>query len=261
MNKLLGALACLFPMFAAAADYSSTLVVQTGLLVESDLVVRNITDLASKKTCLAFYVRTPGTSSVIDCYDVIGDFGTTVRQVGHIKADEVIIRKIEDVKNNRVCLVAYVGTAGTAPAVDCYTTTSKFKELLQENGHLREGDLDVRRIQDSGANRTCLVAYVKTKNTAPSVFCYASQLAVGPAGMAGQGMAGQGMAGMSGQGQGAAPQGMGGNVPAGGLQQTSFMKEGDLVVRKISDYANRKACMVTYVSTEGTSSNLFCFDE
>ena len=94
MNKLLGALACLFPMFAAAADYSSTLVVQTGLLVESDLVVRNITDLASKKTCLAFYVRTPGTSSVIDCYDVIGDFGTTVRQVGHIKADEVIITEI-----------------------------------------------------------------------------------------------------------------------------------------------------------------------
>jgi hypothetical protein len=47
----------------------------------------------------------------------------------------------------------------------------------------------------------------------------------------------------------------------GGLKQISYMKEGDLVVRKIQDAANKKACMVTYVSTEGTDSNLFCFDE
>jgi hypothetical protein len=33
------------------------------------------------------------------------------------------------------------------------------------------------------------------------------------------------------------------------------------VVRKIQDTANKKACMVTYVSTQGTDSNLFCFDE
>lgn len=226
MKKLLALLALLLSCAVHAGNYSSTLVVQTGFLVESDLVIRNITDLLSKKTCLAFYIRTPGTNSVIDCYEVIGEFGTTIRQVGQIKADEVIIRKVEDTKNNRVCLVAYVATPGTAPAVDCYTTTNKFKEQLEETGHLREGDLDVRRVSDLGANRTCLVAYVKTKNTSPAVFCYASQ-----------------------------PQG------AGGLQQVSQLKEGDLVVRKITDQANRKACMVTYVSTEGTSSNLFCFDE
>lgn len=226
MNKLLGLLALLLSFTVHGGNYSSTLVVQTGVLVESDLVIRNITDLLSKKTCLAFYIRTPGTSSVIDCYDLVGEFGTTIRQVGQIKADEVILRKVEDTKNNRACLVAYVATPGTAPAVACYTTTNKFKEHLEETAHLREGDLDVRRISDLGSNRTCLVAYVKTKNTAPSVFCYASQ-----------------------------PQG------AGGLQQVSQLKEGDLVVRKVTDQANRKACMVTYVSTEGTSSNLFCFDE
>ena len=114
MKKLLiSFLALLLPVLSQAGDYSSQLVVQTGLLRESDLVVRNITDLASKKTCLAFYIRTAGTSSVIDCYDVVGDFGTTIRQVGHIKQDDVIIRKIEDTKNRRVCLVAYVATAGT----------------------------------------------------------------------------------------------------------------------------------------------------
>lgn len=219
-------LALLLPVLSHAGDYSSQLVVQTGLLRESDLVVRNVTDLISKKTCLAFYIRTAGTSSVIDCYDVVGDFGTTIRQVGHVKQDDVIIRKIEDTKNGRICLVAYVGTPGTAPAVDCYTTTHKFKDELELSAHLREGDLSVRRISDPGAQRTCLVAYVSTKGTSPSVFCYASQ--------------GKGI---------------------GGLKQTSFMKEGDLVVRKIRDSANKKACMVTYVSTEGTDSNLFCFDE
>lgn len=226
MKKLLGLLMFLLPLTSQAGDYSSQLVVQTGLLRESDLVVRNVTDLISKKTCLAFYIRTAGTSSVIDCYDVVGDFGTTIRQVGHIKEDDVIIRKIEDTKNNRVCLVAYVGTPGTSPAVDCYSTTHKFKDNLELSAHLREGDLSVRRINDPGAMRTCLVAYVNTKGTSPSVFCYASQ-----------------------------PKGV------GSLKQTSKMKEGDLVVRKISDTANKKACMVTYVSTEGTDSNLFCFDE
>jgi hypothetical protein len=221
----MGFLALALPL-VAGADYSSQLVVQTGLLRESDLVVRNVTDLISKKTCLAFYIRTPGTSSVIDCYDVVGDFGTTVRQVGHIKEDEVIIRKIEDTKNNRVCLVAYVATPGTAPAVDCYTITTRFKDNLEVSAHLREGDMNVRQISDPGAMRTCLVAYIATKGTSPSVFCYASR-----------------------------PKG------EGSLRQVSYMKEGDLVVRKIQDTGNKKACMVTYVSTAGTSSNLFCFDE
>jgi catabolite regulation protein CreA len=226
MKKLLiSFLALLLPVLSQAGDYSSQLVVQTGLLRESDLVVRNITDLVSKKTCLAFYIRTAGTSSVIDCYDVVGDFGTTIRQVGHIKQDDVIIRKIEDTKNRRVCLVAYVATAGTSPAVDCYTTTHKFKDNLDMSAHLREGDLSVRRISDTGAMRTCLVAYVNTKGTSPSVSCYPSK-----------------------------PKGV------GGLKQVSQMKEGDLVVRKIKDVANNKSCMVTYVSTAGTDTHLFCFD-
>lgn len=227
MKKLfIGFLALLVPTLSSAGDYSSQLVVQTGLLRESDLVVRNVTDLISKKTCLAFYIRTAGTSSVIDCYDVVGDFGTTIRQVGHIKQDDIIIRKIEDTKNRRVCLVAYVSTPGTAPAVDCYTTTHNFKDNLELSAHLREGDMSIRRITDAGAQRTCLVAYVDTKGTSPSVFCYPSQ-----------------------------PKGV------GSLKQVSKMKEGDLVVRKIQDTANNKACMVTYVSTEGTDSHLFCFDE
>ncbi len=227
MKKLLiSFLSLLLPVLSQAGDYSSQLVVQTGLLRESDLVVRNITDLASKKTCLAFYIRTAGTSSVIDCYDVVGDFGTTIRQVGHIKQDDVIIRKIEDTKNRRVCLVAYVATAGTSPAVDCYTTTHKFKDNLDMSAHLREGDLSVRRVSDTGAMRTCLVAYVNTKGTSPSVSCYASQ-----------------------------PKGV------GGLKQVSQMKEGDLVVRKVKDSANNKSCMVTYVSTAGTDTHLFCFDD
>lgn len=227
MKKLLiSLLALLLPILSQAGDYTVQLVVQTGLLRESDLVVRNITDLVSKKTCLAFYIRTAGTSSVIDCYDVLGDFGTTIRQVGHIKQDDVIIRKIEDTKNRRICLVAYVATPGTSPAVDCYTTTHKFKDNLDMSAHLREGDLSVRRISDTGAMRTCLVAYVNTKGTSPSVSCYPSQ-----------------------------PKGV------GGLKQISKMKEGDLVVRKIEDRANNKSCMVTYVSTAGTDTHLFCFDE
>jgi len=226
MKKLfVGFLSLALPL-VVGADYSSQLVVQTGLLRESDLVVRNVTDLISKKTCLAFYIRTPGTHSVIDCYDVVGEFGTTVRQVGHIKEDDVVIRKIEDTKNNRVCLVAYVATPGTAPAVDCYTVTNRFKDNLEVSAHLREGDMNVRQISDPGAMRTCLVAYVSTKGTSPSVFCYTSR-----------------------------PKG------DGSLRQMSVMKEGDLVVRKIQDSGNKKACMVTYVSTAGTSSNLFCFDE
>lgn len=210
----------------AIAEYSSQLVVQTGLLLESDLVVRNVTDLISKKTCLAFYIRTPGTNSLIDCYDIVGEFGTTIRQVGHFKEDDVIIRKIEDIKNNRICLVAYVATVGTSPAVDCYTVTERFKDSLEVTAHLREGDMSISQISDPGAMRTCLVAYVSTKGTSPAVSCYTSISKSG-----------------------------------GMLRQVSAMREGDLVVRKIKDTANKRACMVTYVSTQGTSSNIFCFDE
>ena len=226
MKKIFGFLAFLLPLIAQASEYSSTLVVQTGHLRESDLVVRNITDLRSKKTCLAFYVRTTGTSAVMKCYDVVGEFGTQLSQVGHIKEDDLIIRKVEDAQNGVACLVAYVSTPGTSPAVDCYPSAHRFRENIVQDAHVREGDLDVRRISDPSGQRACLVTYVGTTGTSPSILCYDSQ-----------------------------PKG------TGGLHQVSHLREGDLVVRKIVDRANKKACMVTYVSTEGTSSRLFCFDE
>jgi hypothetical protein len=225
MKRLIGLILCLLPLCAAAGEFSSTLVVQTGFLREGDLVVRNITDLVSKKTCMTFYIRTAGTSPITDCYDVIGDFGADVRQAAHIKEGDLVIRKVEDTKNDRACLVAYVTTPGTSPAVHCYTSTHRFKEALQVDSHLREGDLDVHRISDSSANTTCLVAFVQTKGTSPSTFCYPS-----------------------------VPQG------TGPLRQENALQEGDLVVRKITDAANNKACLVSYVSTEGTSSRMYCFD-
>ena len=225
MKRLFGLFACLVPLIAAAGEFSSTLVVQTGFLREGDLVVRNITDLVSKKTCLTFYIRTAGTSPVTDCYDVVGDFGADVRQASHMKEGDLVIRKVEDTKNNRACLVAYVSTPGTSPAVHCYQSVHRVKEGLQIESHLREGDLDVHRVADASANTTCLIAFVGTKGTSPSVFCYPSR-----------------------------PQGV------GSLRQESALKEGDLVVRKIVDSANGKACLVSYVSTEGTSSRMFCFD-
>jgi hypothetical protein len=225
MKRLIGLCACLVPLFAAAGEFSSTLVVQTGFLREGDLIVRNITDLVSKKTCMTFYIRTAGTSPITDCYDVIGEFGADVRQAAHLKEGDLIIRKVEDTKNNRACLVAYISTPGTSPAVHCYTTAHRFKEGLQIDSHLREGDLDVDRITDASAATTCLVAFVRTKGTAPSTFCYPS-----------------------------VPQGV------GPLRQENELKAGDLVVRKITDGANNKACLVSYVSTQGTSSRMFCFD-
>lgn len=225
MKRFLGVMACLVPLFSTAGEFSSTLVVQTGFLREGDLVVRNITDLLSKKTCLTFYIRTAGTSPVTDCYDILGEFGADVRQASHIKEGDLILRKVEDTKNNRACLVAYVSTPRTSPAVHCYTNAHRFKEGLQVDSHLREGDLDVHRISDAGANTTCLVAFVSTVGTSPSVFCYPSQ-----------------------------PQGV------GSLRQQHELKEGDLVVRKIIDSANGKACLVSYVRTEGTSSRMYCFD-
>jgi hypothetical protein len=226
MNRFLALLVFGLPLLASAGEYKTSLVVQTGELRESDLVVRNITDLNSRKTCLAFYVRTTGTSPVMSCYDVVEGFGASVNQVGHIKEGELVIRKLEDFKNNVTCLVAYVSTPGTSPSVDCFPSKGRFKENMAQSAHLREGDLDVRRIVDPGG-KTCLVSYVSTKGTSPSVVCYDAPPDAGK----------------------------------GGLIQTSYLREGDLVVRKILDTASNKACLISYVSTEGTSSHLHCYDD
>lgn len=224
MKRILAVLACAVPILAIGGDFSSTLVVQTGFLREGDLIVRNITDLVSRKTCLTFYIRTAGTSPVTDCYDVVGEFGAEVRQAAHVREGSLIMRKVEDAKNSRACLVAYVGTPGTSPAVHCYATAHRFREGLRIDSHLREGDLDVHRVVDASANTTCLVAFVDTKGTSPSVFCYPTK-----------------------------PEGV------GGLRQEHQLREGDLVVRKIVDAASDRSCLVSYVSTEGTSSRLFCY--
>ena len=226
MKKILAVLACSLPLLAHGGEYKSSLLVQTGEMRESDLIIRNITDLNSHQTCLAFYVRTTGTSPVIKCYNAVSGFGARLSQVGHITADDLVIRKLEDSKNNMSCLVAYVSTPGTSPAVDCYPNIQPAKDNMVEAGHLREGDLDVRRIVDQGNLKSCLVAYVVTKGTVPSILCYDS------------------------------PQG-----GKGGLYQSGNLREGDLVVRKIDDASNRKACLVTYVSTEGTSAHLYCYGD
>ncbi len=224
MKTLIICLLLWLPTALLAGNYSTSLVVQTGQLREGDLVVRHITDLATRKTCLAFYIRTPGTSPTIDCYDVSGEFGTTIRQVSHIKRDDIVIRKIEDVKHNRACMVTYVRTPGTSPAVACYNNASGQQSVLRDTGHLREGDLDVYRVQDAGARRTCLIAHVQTEKTAPSVYCYDAA-----------------------------------KPSSAGLHQLDKLREGDLIVRKIADEANQMMCMITYVATPGTSSRLFCF--
>ena len=226
MNRLILLLAICLPLVANGGEFKSTLLVQTGVMSEHDLIVRNITDLGSSKTCLAFYVKTSGTSPVIKCYPATTGFGATLAQVGHIKADKIVIRKLDDTKNNVSCLVAYVGTPGTSPAVDCYPNKQRGKDHMVEAGHLREGDLDIRRIHDRGNMKTCLTVYVDTKGTSPSVVCYDAQ----------------------GDGK-------------GGIYQSSYLKEGDLVVRKIVDAASHHSCLVTYVRTEGTSSHLYCYQE
>ncbi len=212
------------PVLVTGGDYSTSLVVQTGMLREGDLVVRHVTDLASHKTCLAFYVRTAGTSPTIHCYDVTGEFGTTIRQVSHIKRDDIVLRKIEDIRYAKSCLVAYVSTPGTSPALACHDSITDRGGVLRDAGHLREGDLDVYLVHDLGTDKVCLVAHVRTENTAPSMYCYP---AMGPI--------------------------------AGSLTQTAVMREGDLIVRKVVDAGNQMACMVTYVATPQTSPRLFCF--
>lgn len=206
-----------------AEAYQSTLLVQTGKLRESDLIVRTVTDLESHKICLAFYIRTTGTSPVISCYDAVTGYASNVNQVGHFKEGKLVVRKIKDTINDTSCLVAYVSTTGTSPSIDCYKSRQAGKDDMVRNGHLREGDLDVYRVIDADSTKTCLVGYVSVLGTSPALKCYNSL-----------------------------PDGK------GGLMQNSEFREGDLIVRKISDLANRMECLVTYVSTEGTSPYIYC---
>lgn len=224
MKRLLALLLLVLPVIAGAGEYRSSLVVQTGEMRESDLIIRNISDLDSRRTCLVFYIRTVGTSPVMTCYDATSGFGANINQIAHLKVKELVVRVVEDSKNKRICLVAYISTPGASPSVACYTRQQHRKGGIVEEGHLREGDLEVYRVVDGP--KSCLIAYVTTKGTSPSVACFDSKV--------------------------------GGK---GGLRQLSYLREGDLVVRKIADFANAKSCMVTYVSTQGTSSHLYCYDE
>jgi hypothetical protein len=225
MKRLLAVLLAVLPLGGMASDYQSTLLVQTGQMRESDLIIRTVTDLESNKICLAFYVSTVGTSPAMTCYDVSSGFRSKIGQVGHFKEDKLIVRKIKDSFNAVSCLVAYVSTQGTSPAIDCYNSRNVAKDELVRSGHLREGDLDVYRIVDPDSTKTCLIAYVKTGGTSPTLKCYNTTKA-----------------------------------GKGGMSQSSYMREGDLVVRKIIDQDNNKECLITYVSTEGTSPYIFCSD-
>lgn len=225
MKRLVFLLLASFPVISLAGDYQTSLVVQTGKYRESDLIIRTISDLETNKICLAFYVRTTGTSPAMNCYEGTSGFRTNINQVGHFKEGKLIIRKIKDSINNVSCLVAYVSTSGTSPAIDCYKSAMAPKDTLVRQGHLREGDLDVHRVVDPDSTETCLVAYVSTNSTSPALICYKSQ----PGGK-------------------------------GGLLQTSYLREGDLIVRKIVDEPNNKECLISYVSTEGTRSHIHCFD-
>ncbi len=226
MKRLLLVLVCGLPLVCVAGDNQSTLIVQTGKWRESDLIVRTILDLESNKICLAFYVRTSGTSPVMSCYNAVSGFRSNLNQIGHFQEGDLVLRKLKDYVNGVSCLVAYVSTPGTSPAIDCYQSKTGVKDAIVRDGHLREGDLDVRRIVDPDSGKTCLVAYVSTNRTAPSLICYNTQT--------------------------------GGK---GGIVQIGQLREGDLIVRKIVDQTNKKECLITYVSTEGTSSHIYCFDE
>lgn len=226
MRKLLVLLLFGLPLICLAGENQSTLIVQTGKWRESDLIVRTISDLESQKICLAFYIRTRGTSPVTSCYDAKSGYRSNINQVGHFQEGELVLRKLKDYVNGVSCLVAYVSTPGTSPAIDCYQSKTGANDAIVRDGHLREGDLDVRRIADPDSAKTCLVAYVSTSGTAPSLTCYQTQA--------------------------------GGK---GDLTQIGQLREGDLIVRKIVDRTNRKACLITYVSTEGTSPHIHCFDE
>ena len=211
------------PFVCMAEAYQSTLLVQTGKLRESDLIVRTITDLESSRICLAFYVRTAGTSPVLSCYDSGGGYASNVNQGGQFKQGNLVVRKMKDTINNVSCLVAYVSTPGTSPSIECYRSRKAAKDDLIRRGHLREGDLDIYMIVDANSTKTCLVSYVTIGGTSPSLACYDSR--------------------SGGQGS---------------LIQSSHLREGDLIVRKIIDRANAKECLITYVSTEGTTPYIHC---
>jgi hypothetical protein len=226
MKRLLALLLFSLPLVTAAEDYQSSLLVQTGTLRESDLVVRTVTDLENNKICLSFYVRTTGTSPAMSCYDTRGGYRTDVSQTGHFKKGKLVVRKIKDSLNNVSCLVAYVSEPGTAPAIDCYNSSPSAKDDIQRTGHLREGDLEIERVVDAESTKTCLIAFVSVGGANPSLTCYESS----------------------------------GNKK-GGLSQSDYMHEGDLLVRKIRDDANQKECLMSYVSTEGTTPYIYCFDK
>lgn len=229
MKKWIGLLLLLgLPLVTSAEDYQSTLLVQTGTLRESDLIVRTVTDLESNKTCLAFYVHTTGTSPSMSCYDTKTGFRTQVTQTGHFKKGKLIVRKIEDSLNNVACLVAYVSSTGTSPAINCYHSAPSTRNEIVRTAHMREGDLEVERVLEANGNTTCLIAYVTGGSAKPSLICYDSGAK---------------------------------KNPSGGLTQQSHMREGDLVVRKILDESNNKECLISYVSTEGTSPFIYCFDK
>ncbi len=249
MKKLLGLFLFAVPCLSQAADYESTMIVQTGQLRESDLIVRTITDLETSKICLTFYISTAGTSPAMSCYETRKGFRSKIRQVGHFKEGKLIVRKLKDIVNDVSCLVAYTSTQGTSPAISCFqdaparkTVTAKAPQFqgapaakskyrsyagdeIIRDSHLREGDLELYGVREPDSAKTCLIAYINTEGSEPQLACYASI----------------------------------GNK-SGALKQTGYMREGDLVVRKIVDQNNRKECLVTYVSTEGTSPNIYCYN-
>ena len=224
MKKLLMFFALVLPLTSQAAGYKSSLVVQTGEFRESDLIVRTVTDLESNKICLAFYIRTTGTSPQMTCYDGKAGFRSDINQVGHFREGDLVVRKLKDSVNEMSCLVAYVSTPGTSPSIDCYNRRPGAKDTIERSGHVREGDLDVHRIVDADSTKTCLVAFVNTEGTSPTLTCYDSRA--------------------------------GGK---GSITQTGYMREGDLVVRKVVDEPNGMACLISYVSTTGTRANINCF--
>ena len=226
MKKLIIFLALVWPLVSLAEAYQSTLLVQTGKLRESDLIIRTITDLESNKICLAFYIRTTGTSPVLSCYDAAAGYASNINQVGNFKEGKLVVRKMKDTINGISCLVAYTSVAGTSPSINCYRSRKSAKDTLVRSGHLREGDLDVYRIVDADSTKTCLVSYVSTGGTSPTLICYDSHPGT-----------------------------------KGALVQSSYLREGDLIVRKIVDESNAKECLVTYVSTEGTSPFIHCSDK
>jgi len=225
MKKLYYFILLCLPLICQADTYQSTQLVQTGQMRESDLIVRTVTDLESSRICLAFYIRTTGTSPVMNCYDAVSGYASNINQVGNFKEGQLIVRKMKDTVNDVSCLVAYVGLPGTSPSIDCYKSRKSATDELVREGHLKEGDLDIYRVVDRDSTKTCLVAYVSTSGTAPSLKCYNSR-----------------------------------SGGLGGLVQSSSLRKGDLIVRKIVDYANREECLISYVSTEGTSPSINCFD-